>query len=79
MKPKALIAPHGNEDSQKMDMKSDFFMYPPTGERILVMVSLLFKWALLKSDSLTAFLQTGNAERTVYVIVPKECKESHFL
>ena len=72
LKLKARIAPHGNQDSMKTDLRSDCCMCSPTGLRIVLMIASLHKWKLAKADVKNAFLQTGLAERDVYVIPPKE-------
>ena len=79
LKLKARIALHGNEDSQKAEMKTDCCICSPTGIRIVVMVAAFFGWCLNLLDSLTAFLQTGDASRLVYVIPRKEYKDRRFV
>lgn len=46
LKLKARIAPHGNEDSFKFDLKSDCAMCSPCGMRIILSLSSLYKWSL---------------------------------
>jgi len=46
---------------------------PSTGIQMLLSIASLMKWPLSKIDFTSAFLQTGNAERDVYVIPPREC------
>lgn len=72
LKLKGRIAPHGNQDSMKMDLRSDCCMCSPTGLRLVLMLAALNKWRIVKADVKNAFLQTGLAERDVYVIPPKE-------
>lgn len=72
LKLKARIAPHGNEDSIKNELRSDCAMCPPLGVRIILSIATLFAWILTAIDVKTAFLQTGRAERDVYVIPPTE-------
>ena len=67
---KARIAPHGNEDSIKREMRSDCSMCDPTGVRVLISNATVRKWRISKVDVKSAFLQTGPAERSVYVIPP---------
>jgi len=73
LKMKARIAPHGNKDRERQDLKTDSATCPPTGIRILLSIASLMKWPLAKIDFTSAFLQTGNAERDVYVVPPREC------
>ena len=79
LKIKARIAPHGNEDSMKSEMKSDCCICSPTGVRIVLTFAALFGWKVRRDDALTAFLQTGEAQRAVYVVPPKECRDRRFL
>ena len=72
LKMKARIAPYGNKDSQKFDLKTDSSVCPPTGIRILLSLAVIFQWCLAKIDFKSAFLQTGDAQRDVYVIPPRE-------
>lgn len=75
LKLKAGISPHGNEDSLKGELKSDCAMCSPMGFRILLSISALFRCRITMADAKTAFLQTGDAARDVYVIPPTESKE----
>lgn len=70
---KARIAPHGNKDKEKEFLKTDFCTCPPTGIRIFSSIANLSKWSPSNIDFKSAFLQTGNAQRDVNVIQPKEC------
>lgn len=71
---KARIAPHGNEDSDTDNLKSDCCMYPPLGIRIILSIAIIKKWRVLKIDVKSAFLQSRPAERDVYVNPPRESK-----
>ena len=73
LKMKARIAPHGNEDSIKAELKSDCNMCSPSGIRIILAFAALKGWIVTKADVKAAFLQTGLALRDVYVIPPREC------
>lgn len=75
LKPKARIALHGNEDSCRFELKSDFAMCSPTGVRILLSYVSLHGWKLTKVDVASAFLQAGPAARDVYVIPPVESQD----
>jgi len=70
---KARIAPHGNKDRDRFNLKTDSASCSPVGVRILLSCSTLFKWKLAKIDFSSAFLQSGEAQRDVYVVPPKEC------
>ena len=74
LKMKARIAPHGNKDKDRFELKTDSAQCPPTGIRILASVSTIMKWPIAKIDFASAFLQTGDAKRDVYVIPPRECR-----
>lgn len=74
LKLKARIAPHGNEDDLKELLSKDCTTCPPTGLRILESIASLFAWTLYKADVKAAFLQTGTAQRDVYVRPPRESK-----
>ncbi|CAN8065041.1 unnamed protein product [Agarophyton chilense] len=65
---KARIAPHGIKDKEIHNLRTDCATCPPVGFRILLSFSCLFKWALVKVDVKSAFLQTGEAKRDVYVV-----------
>lgn len=56
---KALISPHGNEDSLKLDLKSDCSIFSPVFMRILVSAASIFGYRLSKLDVKSAFLLTG--------------------
>jgi len=77
---KARIAPHGNKDCDKDGLKTDSTSCPPIGIRSLISIASIFKWFLVKIDFKSAFLQTGNAKRDVYVVPPRECstRSSHY-
>lgn len=67
---KARIAPHGNEDDFKHILSKYFATCPPTGLCVLKSIALLFAWTLCKANVKAAFVQTGAAERDVYVKPP---------
>ena len=75
LKLKARIAPHGNEDSLKHEMRADCSMCAPMGIRLLISIATIYKWRLTKVDVKSAFLQTGAAERQVFVIPPRESSD----
>ena len=76
---KARIAPHGNEDRDREHFRTDSACCPPVGIRILFSLSVMFQWYLTKIDVKSAFLQTGSAQRDVYVIPPKESADRGFV
>lgn len=78
-KVKARIAPHNNQDAEKLNLKTDYSVCPPIGIRILLSLAVIFKWCLAKSDFKSAFLQTGDALRNVYVVPPKESENKQHL
>lgn len=81
LKLKARIAPHGNEDNLKDILSKDCTTCPPTGLRVLESIVSLHRWKLYKADVTAAFLQTGAADRGVYVRPPTESRmrSSHML
>lgn len=68
LKLKALITPHGNEDSIKQKLRTNCSMCAPLDVRIFIFIGTIFKWRLYCVDVKSAFLQTGPAESSVYVI-----------
>lgn len=76
---KARIAPHGNEDREKENLRTDSASCPPLGIRMLFSLCAIMKWYLSKVDAKSAFLQSGSASREVYVVPPRECNESRFV
>ncbi len=74
LKMKARIAPHGNKDKDRDLLKTDSVQCPPTGISILISIATIMKWPLAKIDFTSAFLQTGDAKRDVYVIPSRECR-----
>jgi len=78
MKMKARIAPHGNKDKFKNDVKKDSATCPPVGIRIALSIASMLKWDTAKIDFTSAFLQAGDATRDVYVIPPRESSDKMF-
>ena len=76
---KARIAPHGNEDRDREHLRTDSACCPPLGIPILFSISVMFQCYLTKIDVKSAFLQTGSAQRDVYVIPPKESADRGFV
>ena len=75
---KGRIAPHGNEDGKKYNLKTDSESFSPLGIRILLSIAFIKKWYLTKVDIFSAFLQSGPAQRDVYVVPPRECADRWF-
>ena len=71
---KARIAPHGNEDSDIENLKTDCCMCPPSGIRVITVTATVRTWRIVKIDVEMAFHQSGKAERNVYVIPPKDSR-----
>lgn len=69
---KAQIAPHGIEENVNDSLTSDCSTCSPTSLRIIESISLLFGWTLYKAVIESAFLQTGDESRDVYVKPPRE-------
>lgn len=72
LKLEASIAAHGNEESARDLLRSDCSMCPPAGFRIVTSIATLMKWRLTKIDIKTAFLQSGKAERDVFVALNRK-------
>ena len=69
---KSRIAPHGNEDSMRLELTTDCATCSPAGLRIIDSIASLLGWLVTRVDAKTAFLQTGKAQREVFVIPPVE-------
>jgi len=72
---KARIAPHGNKDDMKDDLKTDSATCSPVGVRVLKSICVTMGWRVAKIDFKSAFLQSGAVERDVYVVPPRESKD----
>jgi len=72
---KARIAPHGNKDRERDNLKTDSATCSPVGMRLILSIAVIKKWNLAKIDFKSAFLQSGQAIRDVYVKPPRESKE----
>lgn len=76
---KARIAPRGGKDSKKLRLKTDSAVCLLTGIQISLLFATIFKRCLAKIDFESAFLQTGDALRDVYVVLPRESSdENHY-
>ena len=75
---KARIGPHGNKDRDKYMLKTDSSQCPLTGICILLSLLAIMYWPLAKIDFTSAFPQTGEAKRDVYVVPPRECPQKSF-
>lgn len=72
LKLKARIAPHGNENNLKLEVRIDWSMCSPMRVRVLLSTAALHKWRVIKLDVMAALLQTGPPSQDVYVIPPRE-------
>ena len=70
LKMKARITLHGNKDQGKEELKTDCVSCPPFGLRTLVSIAVLLQFFITEEDIKSAFLQSGEAQREVYVILP---------
>ena len=75
---KARIASHGNKDRDKEILKTDSCTCPPTVIRLLLSVASPMKWTVTKIDFKAAFLQTGMAQRDVYVVPRNEIERKNY-
>lgn len=69
---KARIATNGNEDSVKVEMRSDCSMCSPVWMRIILSTAALRRWRLTKLKGKELFRHTDQNERDVYVRTPRE-------
>lgn len=74
LKLKARIAPQGNEYTDKQLMRTECSVCAPVGIRVVTTVAIFRGWHEIRIDLKKAFLQTGPAQRDVYVIPPTECR-----
>lgn len=74
LRPKARIAFHGNEDSEKQNLTSDFCMCVPTGISVITVTATIQEWRVLRIGAQVAFLHSGPADRKVFFRPPKESK-----
>lgn len=72
---KARIAPHGNEDSMKPEVKTDCCTCFSSEIRLLLSLSPCKKWRPPKIDVKSAFLQTSSAASDVFVIPSRESSD----
>lgn len=79
LKMKARIAPHGNHDHQKNELKTDSAACPPIGIRMILSLPAIFQWGLAKTYFKNGFLQTVKVLRDVYLIPPKESSDKNHL
>lgn len=75
---KARIATHGTQDREEDNLDTDYEMCPQIGVRMLLSTCALMQWHLTKLYIKGAFLQSGEASRDVYVILPKEFAAKSF-
>lgn len=73
---KSRVAPNGIEDSLQKELRSDLSMCLPVGLRILLSASALFGWRLYQLDVKSDFSKTGYVTRDVFVVAPREKKDS---
>lgn len=79
LKLKSRIAPQGNQDRIKMDMRSDCNLCFPCGLIISLSIASLKCVRVRKADVKSAFPQNDQAKRDVYVILPRECtRKQHY-
>lgn len=48
---KAIIVPHGNEDSDNDNLRTDFCMCPSIGVRIVSSTATICKWFIVRVDA----------------------------
>ena len=77
-KMKARIAPNGNKGKDKDMLETDSSQCPLTEMGTIVPIQPVMQWPLAKTDYTSAFLQTGEAKRDVYVVPPGEIRRKSF-
>lgn len=75
LKLRARIAPYGNEDAARTDLRRDCSMCASSGVRLLVAIEVLMHWRIVNLNVKSADLQAGRPTRDVYVIPPVESKD----
>lgn len=78
MKCKARTAPHGNLDQDKDGVRKDSTACPPLGMAILLSISVLCNFFITNIDIKSAFLQSSESQRDVYVVPPRESAKRYF-
>ena len=73
---KARIVPHGNRDNQKDILRTDCPTLRPETLRIVCSYAVDLKLRLKAIDIETAFLQTGEIKREIYIQPPSEEESS---
>ncbi len=76
---KCRFAPHGNEDKEKDDLRTDSASCSPLAFRVFLSVCSLRKMFISKVDVKSAFVQMGPAERDVYMRPPASDKSRYTL
>ena len=66
------------QDKFKNDVKKDSATCPPIVKRIALSIASMLKWDTPKIDFTSAFLQAGDAQRNLNVIIPKENSDKMF-
>lgn len=69
---KVPIAPHGNDNSIRHELWSSSSMCWPVGMRTVVSIASLLRWSLNTMDVQSAFHETCQAARDVYIDPPRE-------
>lgn len=68
LKVKVRFEPHRNEDSDKDMLKTDCCMCPTSDILVIASTATISQWRVVRADADSSFLQTGSADRKVYVI-----------
>lgn len=69
---KACIAPHGNKDSARLDLRRVCSMYAPHSIHMLISLATIKKCNITKLDVNSASLQKGAASRNMYFVPLRE-------
>lgn len=75
---KARIAPHGNEDSMKGQIRTDCSSCSPTSIRIMLTIFTIIYSEIARSESNAAFIKTSQAECHVHVRLLRESHDKTF-
>ena len=70
---KARLVVHGNQDNAEVDVDSPTVQ--KSSLRLQMTIAAQYGWRLKTCDVTSAFLQSDNLDRNIYVVPPKEANE----
>lgn len=75
---KSRIAPHEIKNEGHDEVKMDYATCPATGTLFLIPVTVIFECILVKTDFMTAFLQTEEALHNIDIVPFYDSREKMF-